>query len=183
MYFLIAIAPLIFISNIQILQDMLCISVPNGLKLTLNFVAIFLIILVILDWNRKERSKEYKEIEKEFANKKIIKKITKVCDWKKKFPEEGEYVRQYNDPTNYPELRQLHNDRRDIIEHYQNVQQNSDSRLISLEEVKLLIPKNRAKILLNIFEPIEKDIEKITNDDYDPKVFNFIKDLYKKELK
>lgn len=46
-------------------------------------------------------------------------------------------------------------------------------KLISPDDVKSLVPKNRINILLTIFEPIEKEIEGITNDTYDPKVFRF----------
>lgn len=180
---LMALIPLVLIANIKILQDIMCLNIPNGLKIVLNFTAIFLITLVLLDWRRKERSKEFKELEKEFEDKKIVEKITRVCNWKRKYPNEGEYVKQYNNPKTYLEFQSIHDARRDITEYYQKINRFFDDHLISPDEVKLLIPKNRIEILFNIIKPIEIEIQEITESKYDYTVFIFLDELYKDKLK
>jgi len=151
-----------------------CIYIFHASCLIIYFTTfiLFFINLCSGKYRKKERSQIFKELEKEFKDKKIIKKIKEVCDWKRNNPDEGEYKKQYYNPEQYSNFDKLHSGRRDVIEYHQKIIDYFEVRkLISLEDVKSLVPKNRINILLNIFEPIEKEIEDVTNDIYDPKVF------------
>lgn len=175
----------------KLIPGILLIAISLGIKLIfglnmsidrqlLIYVSIFAIVYFLSDCCRlwKEyKNRSYVQLRKEFEDKRIAEKITRVCQWKRKYPSKGEYKKQHNDPEAYPGFLLIHNDRRDVTEYYQKVEKYLDKVLITSDEFILLIPKNRAKILLEIIEPIEKEIEEITGEKPDLSVFRTIENI------
>jgi len=141
------------------------------------FIAYFICDCFKVWKNYKERA--YIKLKQKSEEIKITEKFTKVCQWRREHPNKGEYIEQLKNINKHPEFLSIHNDRYNITKHYQDIQECLDKGAITSNEFISLIPKNRAKILLNIIEPIEKEMDDLPNSDYNDSVFRTIEKYIK----
>lgn len=168
--------PLIFIDNIFYIP-----ATPggvNGLWIIIFFYFVTFFMTIVNLYNRrfikKIMSQEYKELYNEFYSDGMNQKIRKVCDWKERNPEPGEYKRQLKTIESNSDFEKVHLARRYISQFYRKIWEHDETwHLITSNEVKRLVTKDRIKILLEIIEPLEEEI----GEDYDKIYFNYFRNI------